>query len=225
MFTKIRILFVVLCGLSTIPALAMESAAAPAGSRSVPLIDGKYTHKRALEIAIRWADIECIEVLLADPATPISNPQENSDNLITVMLNGMGQPDPSNDNRIMKMLLFFGFDPTYKQPYSKSALETAQEFCGLCPDYFKWMTDYKNIEKHCTPKELIEFASIKKERMGITHAKIMLREIGGLHVKKIASKKPSAKTISVQTAAAQAESAAAPKVTKPCTKDTKENSK
>ncbi len=243
MFTKIKILFIVLYGLFTIPASAMESAAAPAGSQSVPLIDGQHTHKQALAIAIRWSNLERVKKLLADPATCISDAQENNILLLTVMENVkaafmLPDEDSSKEYTIIKMLLFFGVDPTYrnpKRPKDCNAQEVAFDLKDDCPELLRLTNHYKNIEKYCSEQELEEFTAVRKLRHIVAQERerlaalkkyggLMRREVGGLEIKKISVPKLAAQTATApDQSAAAAPSAAAPKHTWPSKKDSKEN--
>lgn len=221
MFTKIKVICIVLCGLHHIHGGAMGTAltcspdTSTTGAQSVA--ERNIFTASSLATAIRFALIEVAQFLLANPNTPIYDEQENSDNLLAAMKGGLEQIDPSKDKKMIRMLLYFGFNPTSKKPESKllTVQETAYAFSSIDTDYSKWMDNYKNIEKYCSPQELVEFGRIKRARLGITHDYLIRREIGGLQVKKM-----SAQKISAPTAAASNQTAAAPSA-----KDSKESSK
>ena len=229
MITKISTIFIVSLGLCNTQSMAMgNELAVPA---AIANVDVKHSAEKvteentytanALTMAIRFSNYGLLKTLLKHPLTPIANQSENRINLIDAVMSAAEQSDPRKDKKIIKMLLFFGFNPTFKLR-SPSAQEFARTLDSHDKDYSTWMDNYKNIEKFCMPQELAEFRAVKKIRMLKAHEtdnlkiyknfpNLMRREIGGLNIKR-----------KVKTAAAPAN--AAP-FTWPSTKDSKENSK
>lgn len=132
-----------------------------------------------LAMAIRFANLPGIQVLLADPRTKIDDEIENSHNLINAITNGTSQADPAEDKKIVKLLLFFGFNPTVKESNDTSAQEVAHTFDNFDKDYSKWLDDYKHIAEYCTKEELAEFRETKMLREFRNHAYLMGRQVHG----------------------------------------------
>lgn len=140
---------------------------------------GNVFTTQPLALAIRLANLPGIQVLLADPRTKIDDEIENSHNLINAITNGTSLTNAAEDKKIVKLLLFFGFNPTVKEPRAMTAQEVAHTFDDFDKDYSKWLDDYKHIAEYCTKEELAEFRETKMLREFRNHKYLMGRQIHG----------------------------------------------
>jgi len=185
-----------------------------------PRLSNVFT-SQPLGMAIRYVNVPGVKVLLADPRTDITNQEENSNNLITVATNGLSQMDQTDDKKMLKMLLAFGFNPTFKESRVATAQEVVHTFDCVDKDYSKFMGAYLDIAAHCTQAEIVEILAVKAERADRIklqerkkYHSLKDREIGGMKRKKMVAKKATA-----QAAAAPATAAS---FTWPSSKDSKD---
>jgi hypothetical protein len=133
----------------------------------------------ALSTAIRSGNVQAVKVLLSDPRTIITDSHENDFNMCTALQNAieLGQ-DGLDDVKILRMLIFLGFDPTILR--TKKMVLNPQEFATMfndTRDYTNFYIDYMNKEKYFSDKEIKEFEEIVERRNKLLFTNMMAQKM------------------------------------------------